>query len=231
MADYFCHIHSDLTNSGLSCEPFRIYCQIASMGDCWASVKTLSELTGINAKKIRAFIQYLEALGMITVERRDGATSVLRIAPRSAWRENPCPRWGGVKTDRGSKQTGEDCPVQTGDPCPQRTDEVYPISKSKEVTPKVGDVALSIYEAYPRKVAKPAALKAISRALKGIDAAKLLELTQAYAKSQEGADPQYIPHPATWFNQQRFNDDPPTWRRSDSVISKPAPVQTVLKAL
>lgn len=89
----------------------------------------------------------------------------------------------------------------------------------------------AIYAAYPRKVARPNALKAIAKALKGIDAAKLLELTQGYAKSVEGSDPQFIPHPATWFNGHRFNDDPETWRKGEAVANKPAPVQTVLKAL
>jgi hypothetical protein len=74
--------------------------------------------------------------------------------------------------------------------------------------------ALQIYEAYPRKVAKKAALKSIKSALKAVSPEALLEKTVAYAKAVEGADMQFVPHPSTWFNQERYNDDPNTWNKS-----------------
>jgi len=67
-----------------------------------------------------------------------------------------------------------------------------------------------IYGAYPRKVAKPEALRAITRAMRRRGAAYLLERTIAYAKTQTPGD-RFTPHPATWFNQCRFDDDPATW--------------------
>lgn len=67
-----------------------------------------------------------------------------------------------------------------------------------------------IYSAYPKKVGKPAALKAIKTAMSKLEPSKLLEITQAYAKRRNG-DLQFVPHPSTWFNQERYNDDPSTW--------------------
>lgn len=81
------------------------------------------------------------------------------------------------------------------------------------------EYAEKIYCAYPRKVGKPKALLAITKALKTIKPSDLLKKTEAFAAMQNGADPQFIPHPATWFNQERFNDDPSTWKRSDSKPS------------
>jgi uncharacterized protein YdaU (DUF1376 family) len=68
---------------------------------------------------------------------------------------------------------------------------------------------LKIYEAYPRKVGKDAALKAISNALRKIDKEPewLLQRTIAYASTRRNEDPQFTPHPATWFNQGRYNDE------------------------
>lgn len=72
-----------------------------------------------------------------------------------------------------------------------------------------------IYNAYPRKVGKPAALKAIRRAMeKEVKAGKdmyialdfLLEKTEEYAIQRAGEDAKFTPHPATWFNQERYND-------------------------
>lgn len=77
------------------------------------------------------------------------------------------------------------------------------------------DIAERIYAAYPRKVAKPAALKAIRKALESIDGESLLALVEAYSEARRGQDQQYTPHPATWFNGQRWADDPATWRTDD----------------
>lgn len=82
--------------------------------------------------------------------------------------------------------------------------------------PKERDFAEEIYQAYPRRVGKPAAKLKIRKALASVPFEKLLELTIAYAQAVNGQDPQFIPHPATWFHQQRFNDDPSTWTRKEN---------------
>ncbi len=70
----------------------------------------------------------------------------------------------------------------------------------------------AIYAAYPRRVAKAAALKAISKATQTIPFAELLEAVTAYARATAGSDPQFLPYPATWFNGQRWLDDRTTWK-------------------
>lgn len=67
-----------------------------------------------------------------------------------------------------------------------------------------------IYQEYPRKVGKPAALKAIRTAMHNFDPAYLRKITADYAKAVQGSD-MLIPNPSTWFNQQRFQDEPSTW--------------------
>ena len=73
-------------------------------------------------------------------------------------------------------------------------------------------MAESIYQAYPRKVAKDKAIAAISKAMKKISPSTLLEKTNVYAQSVKGKERNFIPHPATWFNGRRFNDDPEEWQ-------------------
>ena len=77
----------------------------------------------------------------------------------------------------------------------------------------------TIYLAYPRRVGKHAAVKAIAAAVKRIkdkdDAVGfLLDRVTAYAAAVKGQDPQFIPHPATWFNSGRYEDDETQWQRS-----------------
>lgn len=85
--------------------------------------------------------------------------------------------------------------------------------------PKADDEAEQIYQAYPRKVAKPVALQKIRKALKTMEFSELLARTMAFARSQKGADMKFCPHPSTWFNQERYRDDPATWGSRPGAIN------------
>lgn len=67
------------------------------------------------------------------------------------------------------------------------------------------ELALRIYEAYPKKIGRGHALKAILAALKKESFDFLLQRTEAYARSLPVVD-QYTPYPATWFNAERYLD-------------------------
>jgi hypothetical protein len=81
-----------------------------------------------------------------------------------------------------------------------------------------------IYSLYPKKVAKDDGLRAIDRAQVKVasrdftgDESKSAEWlssrVRAYADSPEGnnADKTYIPYPASWFNDGRYDDDDSVW--------------------
>jgi len=91
------------------------------------------------------------------------------------------------------------------------------------------DRAASIYAAYPKKVGRAAAIKAIKAAIKaGVDPARLLERTEAYAaavKQWPASEQQYIPHPATWYNHGRWDDDPAAWVKTAKVETESAAQQ------
>ena len=65
----------------------------------------------------------------------------------------------------------------------------------------------NIYDAYPRKVGKANALKAIGKSLKKEAYEFLLSKTKAFAQSRNGEDPQFTPYPATWFNREHYHDE------------------------
>jgi hypothetical protein len=78
----------------------------------------------------------------------------------------------------------------------------------------------SVYQAYPKKVGKAEAIKAIAKALKSASFDTLLEATSAYAEAVSRwpeADKVYIPHPATWFNARRWEDDRATWVKTNGA--------------
>lgn len=75
----------------------------------------------------------------------------------------------------------------------------------------------SIYQAYPRKIGRGDAVKAIKKALQSIDdetpVKSLLAIVRSYARSPAGNNGSFTPHPATWFNAKRYLDDPGEWER------------------
>jgi hypothetical protein len=92
----------------------------------------------------------------------------------------------------------------------------------------VAEEAEAIYEAFPRKSGKLKALEAITTALRTSDmsAHGLLVATKRYADavSRWPKDRhQFIPMPATWFNQGRYMDDPATWTEGFIAGRPPQP--------
>ena len=97
---------------------------------------------------------------------------------------------------------------------------------------KLAVLAAAIYHEYPRKVAKPIALKEIGKSITtvakrgatdnheafngDIDLAAgwLKSRTVLFAKSPQGQrkDKTFIPHPATWFHRGQYDDDPSEWK-------------------
>lgn len=82
-----------------------------------------------------------------------------------------------------------------------------PADSRSEVVP---DTFTAFWEVYPRKVAKPKALTAYQKALTRATAEQIMEGLSAWAGYwQARNEPEYVPHPTTWLNQDRWNDEPP----------------------
>lgn len=107
--------------------------------------------------------------------------------------------------------------------------------KSKKPSAATRRACENIYDAYPKKVAKQEALKAIEKACTQIPPDELLRRVKAFADQMriEGKDPQYIPYPATWFNRGSYDDDftphvPP--RKEANGYSNPGITDAELRA-
>jgi hypothetical protein len=91
--------------------------------------------------------------------------------------------------------------------------------KAKASVRFTADEIQMIYQAYPKKVGKAEAHKAIENALiksKEADPLQyLLEATRAFAKSPAGNKGQFTPYPATWFNGRHYEDDRAEWQEKD----------------
>lgn len=77
-----------------------------------------------------------------------------------------------------------------------------------------GDVSQSsgfdeFWKLYPRKLAKKHALIAYNRALKRVPHSDIMEGLARALKFWEGTEAEFIPHPTTWLNGDRWEDDYP----------------------
>jgi hypothetical protein len=103
-----------------------------------------------------------------------------------------------------------------------------------EVSKKISESYIAeIYDCYPRKLGKGHAYKAIASALRklleqkkelfhSLDGAAvyLKQRTKLFARSPAGQAGQYTPHPASWFNGERYLDDESEWSKYGQEPSK-----------
>jgi hypothetical protein len=90
------------------------------------------------------------------------------------------------------------------------------------------------WQTYPRKTGKGAAAKAYRKARRTLSAGSLLAALDAHlaAWQANGKPTEFIPHPATWLNEARYDDPPetvaPPTRRNNRVDDNLAAIQAGL---
>jgi hypothetical protein len=94
-------------------------------------------------------------------------------------------------------------------------------------TTAVGEVADPfdrLWNIYPRKVAKAAALKAWKKAIKDTDPEVIIAGATRYARERKDQDQNYTAHPATWLSGRRWEDAAPaSGEQSDGDAAKADP--------
>ncbi len=179
-------------------------------GKSYPSVSTICQLTSQKDETVRSALKALVSAGFVTdTGQRTGFTGQVKVYqfPEPARERLPN---SGVFEDPGKT------PLKTQARPPKKGSN--PVTCNLE--PKITDIeATEVYAIYPRKVGRPAALKAIKRQIAVYGKVKLLEATKQFASEWVGAngDMHFCPNPATWFNQERFNDDPSTWKRTPKL--------------
>ena len=98
-------------------------------------------------------------------------------------------------------------PCMTFTPTPERGSGKPSIEPPLEPSLLNNNYFDEFYSEYPRKVGKGAARKAWAKAIKKADVHYIISSATCYAKTIVGTDQTYVPHPATWLNQERWEDE------------------------
>lgn len=68
----------------------------------------------------------------------------------------------------------------------------------------------AFWSVYPRRVGKISAMKAWAKSVKIADEQEILQAAREFAVSDVGLG-DFCPHPATWLNAGRWDDDRSAW--------------------
>lgn len=94
-------------------------------------------------------------------------------------------------------------------PIPLTPDSTTPPGASRRARVRTSDSDdfAAFWSAYPRRTAKDAARKAWTGAIKRAEPECIIAAARRFAADPNRVD-QFTPHPATWLNQGRWDDDP-----------------------
>lgn len=165
-------------------------------GYCFPGQETLAARTSQTSRSVRTHLAWLEEHGFIKRQHRDRLTG--RTSDEYLLTINATPPEKISAGPTGKKRQTPPEKISAGT-----------IHESvSNNTPEGKNPTEAIYQAYPRKIGKLAALKAIEKALKITPHDQLLAKVKAFAKSTERdrTEERFIPHPATWFNAGRWMD-------------------------
>jgi hypothetical protein len=179
--------------------------------ECWPSVGTLARRCDLTRETTRIALRRLEAEGLIGAEDRFDQTGrqTSRLY-RILRREGEVPAAPG-----GPRDAGETPPRETGRTTSPPDGEVTTLKDSKKekgkdtLAAEPGGFEI-FWSLYPKKVGKDGARKAWMKLAKNLpsltDLTRILTL-QAGSPDWKKEDGRFIPHPATWLNGRRWEDE------------------------
>jgi hypothetical protein len=184
-----------------------------------------AERLGWGRNRVMRAVEELESLGLISTEkldRRGGGTVTRFTLHLYEWSDGP--RW------RDAPRHDDATASRHGDAPTKSTPSSEESNRETPQPPSTGEVAerdeLGVFfdhfwNAYPRKVGKPAAKKAMKSKYDAVARPFIIEGVRKWVTywDQSGTNEQFIPHPATFLNQERYLDEPPKAVKKETPMS------------
>lgn len=172
-------------------------------GYCYPKQATLADRLGIGLRTVVRGVQRLEELGIIQVAKREDVRAGNAYLLYPDW---PSARVTRAKVTRVTAMAPAHVPTVALQESPIEP----PVEREARATALATPSEFFVFwDKYPRKVGKPAAARAWTAAMKrGDDAFAILRALEMHMPSMLGNDMEFIPHPATWLNQERYKDQP-----------------------
>lgn len=197
----------------LSCPAKLVLISLADQsndeGVCWPSVTTIMRRTGLCERAVRGHLKDLEEAGHITRGYRDGQSTVYTVHPIATPAKEFIPHantpalHAPPPLHHMHHTPAPHAPITVIEP------KVEPTPNAKGKPSLVDDGFASFWRAYPKKVGKGAAERVWKRAKVNGHLSEVLAAVEAQKASEQWRKDggQYIPNPATWINQRRWEDE------------------------
>lgn len=217
---YFAIIPEWILYGDLSSNAVRVFGVLnrfanSDTGKCHPSRKSIAHKARIGLSSVDRAIDELVAFGAVTVKHRTASNG----DPTS--NEYTLYMMGGLSNlNRPTPNLNRGTPKfeQTGlSKSDNQTIAIMNESQEPYSSSSVDDGFTEFWALYPRKVGKGAARKAWKGALKKTDATSIIDAVTLYRITCP-KDPQYVAHPASWLNAERWADE------TISPNPEPAPV-------
>ena len=178
-------------------------------GYCWASNNYFATLYSASKKSVSRWVSALEKRGYVTIElmRKEGCKEIIKRLIRingGIDKNVPYGQKGLGGIDK-NVHTPIDKNVQENNTPFNNTSDNTPLPPKGE-----GDASFDkFWAAYPKKVSKPQAMRSWKKIKPNAEA--LGTIMAAIEVAKESADwkkegGKYIPYPATWLNNRRWED-------------------------
>lgn len=164
-------------------------------GECFPSQLTLADGACVSERTARDVLHWLEEHGFVEIVHRHNTSNFYII---TSMKEEPM--------DRPANSAAEGDNISKIDFTKRKSNTSYPANSAGRVD---DPFFLSFWQAYPRRIGKGEARIAFAKACRNADANQIVQAAIAYAAhcQEMNIGPQYRPHPATWLNQERWEDD------------------------
>jgi len=187
---------------------FRLYAVLARYADnvthqAFPSLDTLAERLGCSEKTVRRAIDDLVKHGAITKDNRGRYQSSLYTVMTGLPKGSKVSLVGSKVSLVGSKVSTR---LDTDDQVTITTElEPLELEPQNDIVQKFNE----FWSVFPRKQGKGKAKEAFMKAVgNSVYADDILEGARRYASDPNLPDPKFVPMPATWLNQERWDDGP-----------------------
>lgn len=191
----------------------------------WRATRAmLVQETGLSPAMLRTAVQVLRDREWVTTERCSAEDATLVWSPVCAGRPDiaesapphvaeSAPPSSGIRTTPpaesaiSSIETGKDLTTPPKPPTePDLFETPLAAPPALRVVPDLDAEFVGFWELYPRKVAKPVALKAYRKARQNTPVEAIAAGLRSQLPDFLRREKAHVPHPATWLNQQRWAD-------------------------
>jgi hypothetical protein len=175
-------------------------------GICFPSQFVLAEDTCLAERTVRSCICWLEEHGYIIVSRASNKPNVYQI---TSMMEEPMPDEEVHAAKSAAEVESNITPLDFSKKRNREDTITTSAAKSAATHPLDTTFFLAFWQAYPRRIGKGDARTAFRKASANADQNTIVQAAMAYARfvAEQKIEQKYIPHPATWLNGERWEDD------------------------